>query len=295
MTGTAIDTILSSLNRDKKRKTGRAGGSYDYVKTNAGFIRFIDTDSDKPVLITTPDAPCVIEHHLALIEQLSQSFRVICFEMPGSGFSYPSINYSFKMDETADMILELMDNLGIDKAVLAFTCVNGLHAMNFAARFPDRVSHLALAQVPSVAAMRDWTGHNIPAPLRIPYIGQILGKISVKTLAKRWFSMSLPRPSEHRVPMTNIALENMKSGGCFCLSSIVQGAERTPDEAMLGALAPTLMIYGDTDYSHRHTDFSSVTDTVPQASLIKYQGYGHFPHLERTDEYVSDLIKFVLN
>ncbi len=295
MTGTAVDTILSSLNRKKKRKTGSAGGAYGYIETRAGFIRFVDTDSDKPVVITTPDAPCVIEHHLALIEQLSQSFRVICFEMPGSGFSYPSAQYGFKIGETADMILELMDELDVEKAALAFTCVNGMHAMNFAARFPNRVSHLALAQIPSVAAMRDWTGHNIPAPLRIPYIGQILGKISAKTLADRWFSMSLPRPSEHKDPMTKIALENMKSGGCFCLSSIVQGAERTPNEAMLGASAPTLMIYGDTDYSHRHTDFNGITDTVPQASLIKYQGCGHFPHLERTDEYVSDLTKFVLN
>ncbi len=295
MTGTAIDTILSSLNRNKKRETGRAGGTCDFIKTRAGCIRFIDTNSDKPVLLTTPDAPCVIEHHLALIDQLSQSFRVICFEMPGSGFSYPSAKYSFKIAETADMILEFMDGLGIDKAALAFTCVNGLHAMNFASRFPDRVSHLALAQVPSASAMRDWTGHNVPTPLRIPYIGQIIGRFSAKILAERWFSMSLPRPCEHRAPMTHIALENMKSGGCFCLSSIVQGAERTPDEAMLGASAPTIMIYGDTDYSHRHTDFNTITETVPQAALIKYQGYGHFPHLERTDEYVSDLIKFVLN
>lgn len=295
MTGTIIDTLFTSPNRTGKRKRGQAGNASRYLKTRAGLIRYVDTGGDKPVLLTTPDAPCVIEHHTALTKQLSHSFRVICFEMPGSGFSFPSAAYSFQMDETADMILELMDELVIEKAAIAFSCVNGLHAMNFAARYPGRAGHLALAQIPSVAAMRDWTGHNIPSPLRIPYIGQIVGKLSAKTLAKRWFSMSLPRPSDHRTPMTNTALESLKSGGCFCLSSIVQGAERTPDEAMLGAKAPTLMIYGDTDYSHRHTDFADITDTLPQAGLKKYEGCGHFPHLERTNEYVDDLIKFILN
>lgn len=295
MSGTIVDTFLSYPNRKRKRDTGKRDPAFGYVNTYAGYIRILDSGGNKPVLLTIPDAPCVIEHHRALIDQLSDSFRVICFEMPGSGFSFPSRKYSFEIPETADLILEVLDRLNVEQAALAFTCVNGLHAMNFAARFPDRVSHLTLAQIPSVAGMRDWTGHNIPSPLRMPYVGQIAGRLFAKTLTERWFSMSLPRPSEHMEPMTNIALENMGSGGCFCLSSIVQGAERTPDDAMLGASAPTLMIYGDTDYSHRHTDFTKLTDTVPQATVKKYEGCGHFPHLERTADYVSDLKKFVLN
>jgi len=254
----------------------------------------VDSGGDGPILITTPDAPCVIEHHTTLNAKLARHFRVICFEMPGSGFSFPSASYGFQIDETADLILELMDGLGIDRAAFGFTCVNGLHALNFSIRFPQRVTHLALAQIPSVEAMRDWTEHNIPAPLRIPYIGQFVGKIFVKPLARRWFSMSLPRPSDLRIPMVKTSLTNIELGGCFCLSSIVQGAERTPNEAMLGASTPSIMIYGDTDYSHRHTNFEKFTETVPQARLKKYEKCGHFPHLERPNEYVADLRQFIL-
>lgn len=294
MTGTLIDTLIAMPRRKRGRAFGGQGAGIRYLNTRAGQLRYVDTRGNKPVLITTPDGPCVIEHYSELIPKLAETFRVICFEMPGTGFSYPSAAYSFTATETSDFMLEIMNTLAVDKAAFAFTCVNAMHATNFAVRFPDRVTHLVLAQIASVAAMRDWTGHNIPAPLRVPYVGQFVGAVTAKTLAVKWFSVSLPRPSEHRAPFTKTALDSIQSGGCFCLSSIVQGAARTPDTDILGATHPTLMIYGDADFSHRHTDFTGLTDTVPQAKMIKYEGCGHFPNLERTNDYTAHLTQFVL-
>ncbi len=288
MHGTFID-ILLTLPRRSHTKTG----PYKMVSTSAGDLSYLDTGGMKPVILMTPDAPCIIAHHLELIEELSHDFRVVCFEMPGSGLSFPKAGYSFTVAETANAMLDLMNALKIDRAILNFTCVNGLHAMNFSKRFPDRVSHLVLGQVPSVEGMKSWTDYNIPKPLRIPVVGQIVGRAAVGKLSDKWFSVSLPRPSDHRETFTKLSRKSLATGGCFCLASIVQGAMRSPNADMLGTRQPTLMIYGNQDYSHRHTNFENVKESIPHALTVEFSGCGHFPNLERPKVFAKELRNFV--
>lgn len=292
---TIIDAVLTLPQRRhaKVRGTEASGLQFRYVNTRFGRLRYVDTGGSKNILLLTPDGPCVIEHHRALIESLKSHFRVICFELPGLGFSYPSARFQFRIAQCADATLELMDALSIQQAVVAFTCVNGFFAMNLAARYPSRVSHLVLAQTPSLASMREWVHVNIPAPLRVPVVGQLVGAIGARTLARRWFDVSLPRPSDHKPGFVNIAQQTIRAGGCFCLSSLVQGTLRSPPQDVLGVKCPTLVIHGDADFSHRHTDFRSFNDEVSHARIVAFDGCGHFPNLERTDDYVRTIREFV--
>lgn len=294
MSGAIVDTLITWPRRRRARTRGVFAPGISYVQTNAGQLRFVDTGGDKPVVVTTPDGPCVIEHYKELIERLSANFRVICFDMPGNGFSFPSSRYRFSIAESADTIIELLDALSVSRAVAAFTCVNGLVGMNLAKRYPDRVSHLVLAQTPRVDAMREWADRNIPTVLRIPYVGQITGSIGARYFATRWFDISLPKESDGKRNFVQIARHAVQSGGCFCLSSLVQGTLRSPDEDVLGVTCPTLMIHGDNDFSHRYTNFQSLTGTIPQARIVTFKGCGHFPNLERCAEYVGQLQSFVL-
>jgi pimeloyl-ACP methyl ester carboxylesterase len=50
---------------------------------------------------------------------------------------------------------------------------------------------------------------------------------------------------------------------------------------------------GNKARSHRHTDFKSLRDHVPSAEIIKFQECGHFPDLERPQEYASHIKRFV--
>lgn len=288
MTGTAIDSILTRATLRAKAKS-----KYPVVTTSAGPVPFFDTGGDKPVILMTPDAPCIIKHHLELIDNLRRDFRVVCFEMPGSGYAFPKAKYGFTISESASLVKEVMDALEIEKAILNFSCGNGLHALNFSKQYPDRATHLVLAQLASIEGMRSWTGHNIPRPLLVPYIGQVVCRIFDQKLSDKWFSVSLPRPSDHRESFSQISRESLKSGGCFCLASIVQGSSRSPDEDMLGTKHPTLMVYGEEDYSHRHTDFSRLKSTIPHANIKGFEGCGHFPNLERPEAFADSLRKFV--
>ena len=290
MHGTIIDALLTLPRRRHARN-----GTYKTVSTRAGDLAYLDTGGEKPTILMTPDAPCVIAHHEELIEELRSDFRVVCFEMPGSGLSFPRAGYSFTVAESADAVIELMDGLKIETAILNFTCANALHALNLSARFPDRVSHLALGQIPSVAGMRAWTNANIPKPLQWPFLGQMIGRMAVGKLSDNWFSVSLPRPSEHRETFNKLSRASLANGGCFCLASIVQGAKRSPDDHMLGATQPTLMVYGNKDFSHRHSNFDQLVDTVPQAGIVEFPECGHFPNLEQPQRFAQHVREFVMS
>jgi pimeloyl-ACP methyl ester carboxylesterase len=63
---------------------------------------------------------------------------------------------------------------------------------------------------------------------------------------------------------------------------------------MLGANHPTLMIYGDMDFSHRGTKFENLTDSVPHAETLAFSGCGHFPNLEQPIQFADKLRSFTL-
>lgn len=294
MTGAIVDSFITSFRRTGARKRGAHEAGMRYVQTRAGQLRVIDTGGSKPTLVLTPDGPCVVEHYHALIRRFSEQFRVICFDMPGIGFSFPSHAYRFGIAESADFIVELLDALSVPKAAFAFTCANGFFAMNLAKRYPQRVSHLVLAQTPSYDGMRKWADRNIPKPLRIPYVGQVIMTVKADFFATHWFDLALPRGSKHKSGFVAQARNALQAGGCFCLASVVQGLLQTQEDDIRGVQCPTLAIHGDSDFSHKHTDFRSITGPIPHAQVIRFQGCGHFPNLERVSDYVNHVRRFLL-
>jgi pimeloyl-ACP methyl ester carboxylesterase len=265
-----------------------------HVQTRAALLRVLDTGGNKPALVLAPDGPCVIEHFEGLVESFAEQFRVVCFDMPGAGFSFPARGYRFGLVETADAMIELLDRLSIEKAAFAFSCANGYFAMNLAKRYPWRTTHLVLAQTPSFAEMRKWTDRNIPGLLRVPFLGQAVTAAKAEFLASRWFDRALPRASKHRTGLLLPAQQALRTGGCFCLASLVQGLLRIEEDDTSGVRCPTLAIHGDSDFSHQATDFRSITGPVPHARVTRFEGCGHFPDLERADQYADTVKRFLL-
>src|SRR3989337_2871560 len=99
MNGAIVDSFITSFRSRGARRRGTHESTMRYVQTNAGQLRVIDTGGSKPALVLTPDGPCVIEHYDALIQSFFEQFRVICFDMPGVGFSFPSYDYRFGIAE----------------------------------------------------------------------------------------------------------------------------------------------------------------------------------------------------
>jgi pimeloyl-ACP methyl ester carboxylesterase len=255
------------------------------VDTDYGKLRVLDSLGQKPVIINVPDGPNVIEHHENLVAQLSANFRVICFELPGFGFSYPTLTHDYSLDTSAKVILHLMDALRVDRAALSFSCSNGFYAIKAAQISPERFSHLFVAQTPSLHAMKKWTEDTIPKILTYPIVGQLTNAVLKEKLAKKWYKAALPKGTD-KTNFQNKALSSLKNGGCFCLSSLVQGLARDKDASLKQVKIPSTQIWGKKDYSHRRTEGKSILEHLPNCEIIEFDNCGHFPELENTDDYV---------
>ncbi len=289
MKGNFIDTYRYRF----KKTSNNWQSNISLLPTKFGEIRMLDTLGDKPVILNVPDGPNVIEHHLELIKQLSKNFRVICFEFPGIGFSYPNSKYNYSFPEASHLIINIMDTLNIDNATLAFSCSNGFYAIKTAALFPLRINRLFLSQTPSLKAMSSWTINAIPSILKIPIIGQIANMFSEKKFAKIWYKYALPKYTDIS-NYQNTALNALHNGGCFCLSSLVQALSNEKNTTLNVIKTPATLIWGSKDFTHKNTDKQSILNHLPNCEIIEFDNCGHFPELENTTKYVQLLEERVL-
>jgi len=273
----------SALARAAARgRDGLHGGvlSTRSVDTPVGPVRVYDSGSGLPCVVFVPDGPNVIEHYEHLFGLLSPRLRVVCFDMPGFGFSFPKASYGHALDQGAAAVLGVLDALGIRKATLAFSCANSFYALRAARLAPDRISNLVLAQTPSLNAMRAWTDRVIPSPLRRPVVGQIVAWFMRKKAAHGWYKIALPVGTDAK-PYQDKALRALADGACYCLAGVVQGLAREHAASVNEVATPCTMIWGPGDRSHKHTDPMSLLECVPRAEIVRFEDCGHFPELEQ--------------
>lgn len=263
-------------------------GACSLRPTSAGLIRVLDTGGDRAPLLLAPDGPCVIEHYLPLIERLAADYRVVCFDLPGFGFSAPGVRYRHRVEEGAKAVLAVLDSLNIPQAALAMSCVNGFYAIAASALAPQRITSLLLSQTPGVAAMQDWVKRIVPAPIRIPGLGQALAYAQRRRVARGWYNVALAQ-REQRGGFQHTADVALQHGGCFCFASVVQGMYRTPVKHPLlaGQPVPATLIWGLADRSHRSTEPESLRIHLPGVEVIRQEHTGHFPDLEDPAAYAT--------
>jgi len=281
MTGRFVDNLIYSLKKEKHFQ------NLKYLDTAFGKIRLFDSGENKPVIINVPDAPNTIEHQSELIQELTKHFRVVCFEYPGVGFSYPNQKFNYSIQHGTDLIFQVMDILKINSASLIFSCSNGYYALNAAMVSSQKFKHIFISQTPSVNAIAEWTKKSIPNILKVPIIGQLSNKVLVKKLANIWYDVALPRDADYKSEFKSKASQSLNQGACFCLSSLVQGLNNEKHRKLILNNTNVSLIWGGKDFSHRKTSKESIKEHVPHCEIIEFEDCGHFPELENHQKFVK--------
>jgi pimeloyl-ACP methyl ester carboxylesterase len=256
------------------------------LATQRGELRVHDSGGAGPVLLMVPDGPNVIEHHAAVIARLAPHARVICFDMPGFGYSRPALGYDHGLRAGAEAVLAVMDALDVKEAALHFSCANGFYAMAAAKLAPQRIRRLLLCQTPALQSMPAWTLRNVPRAIRTPVLGQLMMRGARRKFAHSWYGMAMP-DKQQRAAFRATADHALTHGGCFCLAGVVQGLGRAQEQELRGIRQPVTLLWGDADRSHRYTRAESLQSLVPQAQIQHFPDCGHFPDLERPQQYAE--------
>ena len=286
---TKLDAWMAAGPIKRYRQADALAAQMRWVQTSAGVVRVFDSGGDAPCVVMTPDGPNVIEHYQGLFALLTPHVRVVCFDMPGFGFSAPSSSYDHSLDRGSQAIIELLDALHVPQATLAMSCANGFYALRVARLAPHRVTRLVLSQTPSMQAMHRWTNRVVPGLLKLPLLGQVVSRLFRQKMATSWYRIALPKSTD-ATPFQHTSRHALRCGGCFSLAGVVQGLLRESVDATLGTHTPCTVLWGAQDRSHRLTDPQTIQRDVPQAAVLVFDDCGHFPDLGNPQRFAQILL-----
>ncbi|MGJ8669627.1 MAG: alpha/beta fold hydrolase [Oceanococcus sp.] len=257
-------------------------------------IRYRISGSGPKTIVFAADPPNVIEHYDRLVELLAPSYRVICLDMPGFGFSYPKKDFTYGMHDQVEVTAQFLRQLGYGPYHLAFSCGGALGAIGLATQWPDLVAGVINIQAASWDEQARWAQRvDLMGIVGTPVLGQLLLACAPNWVAQKWYDVALPSPDAAK-DFTKIGSESIRHGACFCLASGLQQLRSNTEDPILRAVAqPSMVVWGGADKTHRRTDKHSSRRYFPNAQWHEFEHAGHFPELEMPEHFTTVLRDFI--
>jgi pimeloyl-ACP methyl ester carboxylesterase len=263
-----------------------------YLRLPESLIRYRIAGTGPKTIVFAVDPPVMLEQYDGLIQYLQNSFRVIVFEPPGFGFSFPKTGYHFDFTFTNNLIAKFLNRLGYAPYILAFPCGVAYGAIDIAARFTELVSGVILIQAPSWSEQIKWKhSRDKKSILSKPIVGQLAMHVLKRRRAPKWFDLAIGKRElvPEFIESTDRALSH---GACFCLASAFQRYLTNKAPALSNVTQPSMVVWGEADKSHRHTDKSSSNVYCQGAEEHRFKDAGHFPELEEPALFAEKIIKW---
>lgn len=270
-----------------------------YVRTPSWNIHYNEAGEGHPVVLLHGSGAGASgwSNFRPNIAPLAESFRVIAMDAPGWGRSDAALPEVY---DHPNAVLELMDALGIDKAALVGNSMGGMTAVTFAARYPERISHLitmgpgAFITTPTLFGAGDgpseglkvlFEGYRDPSQATMKRLVEIMTFDSANAtdeLAAQRAQNAQARP-EH---LANF-LQGMAGGGPVRTAATV--------EQVAGIRTPTLLLHGRDDRVVHFEHSLRLVSVIPDSRLVLLNRCGHWAQLEHAAEFNRLVRDFVQN
>ena len=225
-------------------------------------------------------------------EKLSENYRVIRIDLPGSGLSPPDPSGIYTDLRTEQILLALLDQLDVAQVTLIGHSIGGRIAWDMAARNPDRVTRLVLISPDGFAS----PGFDYGKPPEVPASLKLMRYILPRPLLR----MSLaPAYADRDLPgerLTDRYFDLMRApGGRSALLARMQQTVLTDPRPQLRRITvPTLLIWGEQDAMIPISNAADYLAALPHARLVKLPGIGHLPQEEQPARGLAALEAFLL-
>lgn len=228
----------------------------------------------------------------AQLDDFSNEYRAIAWDMPGYGDSAPLEEMTFPA--LVDSVLVLLDRLSIERAHLIGHSLGGMIAQAFAIAHPERLRSLTLTATSAAFGKR--VGGELDLTWRDSFVDQRLGPLdrgaSMTELAPKLVQGLVgdepdPKGLEQAILSMAAVPEAGYRAAIHCLTEFDQ------DAALADIRTPTLLISGEKDPVAPPRVMRRMAKTMPDARFEVLQGSGHLGYLERPLAF-NDLLRSFL-
>ncbi len=228
----------------------------------------------------------------AQVAALSDGWMTVAIDPPGHGASSP-LTRTFTLDECGDVLVEVLDALGIERAHVVGNSWGAMVGGSFAARHPERLGRAVLMNGTASAAPRMQKLQyaalirmaRLLGGIRPPLTGSVLRAFLGPTTRRT-------RPEVVRQVLA-IAQRNDVRSAMQAVESVVS---RRPDQRRLfGRItAPVLVIAGREDTTFPVAELEEMAASIPGAELVVVEAAAHLVAAEVPDvvnRLISDFLR----
>ena len=246
------------------------------------------------------DAPAVIMVHgfgsslhswEPWAQALSVDHRVIRFDLPGSGLSAPDRSGNYTDARSMQLLLALMDRLGIARASIVGHSIGGRIAWTFAATHAERVDKLVLVAPDGFASPGFEYGQAPEVPLTVELMRHVLPK----PLLRMSLAPAYADPTFLSDALTTRYHDLMLAPGSrdALIARLQQTTLVDPTPLLRRIQAPTLLVWGEADAMIPCANSADYLKAMPHAKRVSLPGVGHLPHEEAAEQSIASVRAFL--
>jgi 3-oxoadipate enol-lactonase len=215
---------------------------------------------------------------------LSKAFRVIAPDIRGFGASQPASPWT--MEEMADDLNGLLDELGIDDCAVAGVSMGGYIALSFWTKYPERVRRLVLSNT------RARADNEAEKSARTDMIVALEEKGSTILPDRMLHRLLKPNPLPDVLSKVRRMIE--ETSAAAAIHAVMAMRDRPDSSSLLHRMTcPAMVITGEDDVMIRLDDARALADAIPGAHFARVANSGHLSNLENPGEFNSALLDFL--
>jgi len=224
--------------------------------------------------------------------------RVITLDLPGFGLTGPFTgayaNVGYSPDAQAKFVLDLLDQLGVQRFVAGGNSLGGGVAWRIATQAPARVERLILVDAEGLAFMPE------ELPLgwmlaRVPVFNRLLKHLLPRELVAQGLATSYGDPQRITPELVDRYLElTLRAGNRAALLEWLQTVELGKDAARVQTLTlPTLILWGGRDRVIPLAAGQEFQRRIAGSRLVVFDELGHVPQEEDAARSVQPVLEFL--
>jgi pimeloyl-ACP methyl ester carboxylesterase len=214
--------------------------------------------------------------------------RHIVPDLPGFGRS-PALPVG-SIDDYAAAVIEVLDQKGLEHAVIAGVSMGGYVTMSILRRFPGRASALILIDT------REGEDSAAGREGRLDQVDRLEReepRFIVEAMFPRMLTPATISLGDRRGALVRQAMESASKEGCQ--SALRAMAHRPDSTAELRAFdRPALIVVGDADDITPPSDSERMAGLMKDATLVRIRAAAHLSNVERPDEFNTAVARFLI-
>jgi pimeloyl-ACP methyl ester carboxylesterase len=270
-----------------------------FVEVNGINVHYKTYGQGEPTFILLHGFGASVFSWREVVDPLSEFGTVIAYDRPAFGLTERPLEWEgespYSPQVQVDIVISLMDKLGVEKAILVGNSAGGTVSMQVALQYPERVQALILvdAAVYAGGGAPSWSRPILKTP-QMNHVGPLIARQlqaqGVEFIKTAWHDPSKITQDIFDGYQKPLQIENWDKA---LWQLTVASEESGLVERLAEITMPTLVITGDDDRIVPTEQSLRLADELPNAELKVIAQSGHLPHEEKPVEFMQAVTEFL--